>query len=51
MALMDIAAISESAINKFANGGETAIDTRPPMTRLWAIDVESKFILKKFMIF
>jgi hypothetical protein len=27
------------------------IDTRPPITRYWQIDTESKLILKNFMIF
>ncbi len=48
---MDSVAMSESAMKIFARGGDMVIDTKPPMTRYWAIDTESKLILKNFMIF
>ncbi len=47
----DSVAMSERAMKMLARGGDMAIDTRPPMTRYWAINTESKLILKNFMIF
>ena len=51
MVVIDSVAMSESAMKIFARGGDMVIDTRPPITRYWAIDTESNLILKNFMIF
>jgi hypothetical protein len=38
--------MSERAIKILARGGDMAIDTRPPITRYWAIVKEFGFELK-----
>lgn len=48
--LIDSVAMSESAMNRFARGGDTVIDTKLAMTRYCAIDIWFKLALKNFMI-
>ena len=45
----DSAAMSERAMKILARGGDMAIDTKPPMTRYWAMVKGFGVLIKTFM--